>query len=268
MTLNGYASLFLLELKRNLAYRVDFWTNLVLTFITEFTVLWFLWHSLYESSGASTIGGLTVRELIFYMTLMFFIRRAILARPLDVATDIYTGGLSRYLIYPRDYFAIKYTAQLAYTALLTIPLLVGVTATFYFGHHAGAFSISMTTSLKAGISLLIGHYLYFIVSLGIDVLAFWIDATWSTLVMWRLVVTLLGGAMFPLDFFSARCVRVLSFSPFPHVFSTPLRALLGQSIGTAWIVDTVVGVFWMAVLTVGVRMIHSRGLSRYTGVGW
>ena len=132
--------LVLVEAKKLMSYRVDFWITMVVALVVNLVILWALWEAIFAESGKELIGGWDLNGILAYGVMVFLTGRIVRGGDLQmtVATDIYDGALSRYLLYPRHYPFIKYAQQVGnilpdlfqslMMGLVAIPLL-GISTT-------------------------------------------------------------------------------------------------------------------------------------------
>jgi ABC-2 type transport system permease protein len=257
-----------LESRKLMSYRVDFWLNVVVSFFAQLAVAYFLWLAVFSYSGSETIGGFTFEDMVLYYVLVILVGRIVRGqeRDLTVAQDIYEGALTKYLLYPTDYFGFKYAGHLG-------DLVPGVIQLLLFGLLSLSLldlselvptpaSVAMTVVLVA-LANLLGFVLRFVVML----VAFWADNVWSLNVMLRFTSELLGGLMLPLSLFPNWAQDVLFWTPFPYLFYVPVMTLLGE-VGTAeWLRAVAVSAAWIVVSALGALAVWRRGTLSYTGVG-
>jgi ABC-2 type transport system permease protein len=97
--------------------------------------------------------------------------------------------------------------------------------------------------------------------------AFWQDTVWNLLAMLRFVGALLGGTLIPLSMFPGWGRTFAGFTPFPLVFSFPIRCFLGQVGADEWMHSMAMLGLWIAGLSLGVAVVWRRGTRTYSGVG-
>ena len=186
---------------------------------------------------------------------------------MEVATEIYDGSLSRYLIYPCNYGLTKYAQQLGnifpdilqsfLMALIVLPFM-GTSTTV---------DLNFTGIMMSLPSLLCAHLLFYIMGLIPQMIAFWADNVWSLSVMMRMVTMLLGGGALPLSLFPESLQTLLSWMPFRYLFEFPTLVLLGKVGLEEWITGLAVCLAWCVVFLLLTIPVWRRGTLRYTGVG-
>ncbi len=257
------------EARKRMSYRTDFWINSLGGIAVNFSVYWFLAHALFAASGASTLGGYTPRGMVLYYVFAILMGRMVQSTEMEMGTsqDIYDGSLSRYLLYPVSYPAVKYAEQVGALAPQMIQMtLFGAVAPFLVGIpqevHITPASVAMSLA-----SLAVANLLHYLLLLPIQEVAFWAENVWSLVVAERFVMSLLGGLLLPLDLFPDWARQVLYWLPFPYLYSVPVRTLMGRVTVTEWATGLVIATLWCGVAAALGRLVWRRGDLQYTGVG-
>ena len=117
--------IFSLEIRKILSYRADFWMNFIGVVLAEVAVAYFLWNAIFEYKNVSTMQGYSFHGLMLYYLLAPLMTLIVRGQSMDfMAREIYEGTLTRYLIYPLSFFHYKYVAQLAYSFIATLQLIL------------------------------------------------------------------------------------------------------------------------------------------------
>lgn len=260
---------FSVEARKRMTYRSDFWINSLGGLVVNLTVYWALTTALFHSSGKPLIAGYTQQGLMLYYIFATLTSRIVQSGELDMATaqEIYDGSLSRYLLYPIPYAAVKYAQQWGALAPQLMQLaLFGLLAPFLMGQGEDT-HISAATIAMYLVSLVIANLLHFILMLPIQAVAFWADNVWSLAVAMRFITSLFGGLMVPIELFPAWARPAIEALPFTHLFGAPTRALLGKLSFAEWALGLGVAACWCLVIAIITRWVWRRGELQYTGVG-
>lgn len=262
-------NVFSVEVRKRMSYRADFWINSVVGILVHLSVFWFLTDALFAASGQPTLGGYSERGMILYYVFVTLTGRIVQSNDLEmgISQDIYEGSLTRYLIYPVSYKAVKYAEQagaiaphliqLALFGLLA-PLLVGIPDEV----HITAASVAMAVA-----SLALANLLHYLLVIPIQAVSFWADNVWSLVIAKGIIFSFLGGMYAPISLFPDWAQALLAWLPFSYLFSFPARTLMG-SIGLAeWAVGMLVCAAWCLIASGTGRAIWRRGDLQYTGVG-
>lgn len=257
---------FQLEIKKVFAYRVEFWVGFFGNILSQFGVAFFLWKAIFTAKGIESIQGYSFGALMLYYLLVPLVERCVHGQEMGfVSSEIYDGGLTRFLIYPVNYFRLKYLGHLAQTTIFFLQLLV--TLGVFLMVFRNPYSLSFLALAKAIPVILLAALLHFCISLNLEMLAFWADNVWSISVLNRMIAHLLGGGLIPLSFFPQRMQTILEYLPFTRLISFPIRCLLGQVNTQEWIWGMGCTFFWITIFYGLATMTWRRGLKNYTGVG-
>jgi len=258
-----------LEARTRFSYRVDFWINAVVGFAVEMIVVWYLWDAIFATTGEAEIGGRDFDRTVAYYLAALLLGRFVRGRDLEgtISTDIYEGGLNRYLMFPTGYRRFKYAQALGRQAPVLLQILLfGIIAVPLLGVRPEV-RIDAPHALMAAASVLVANLLHYLVTFPLFCVAFWADNVWSLIVGHRLLGQILGGYMLPLSTFPLWSQRVLELLPFRFYFDFPARVLLGEIGFSEWALGMCVALGWCCVFAVVGNVIWKRGLHQYSGVG-
>lgn len=260
------AQFYQLEIKKILAYRVEFWVGFFGNVLSQFGVAFFLWKAVFSARGITSLQGYSFGALMLYYLLVPLVERCVHGQEMGyISGEIYDGGLSRYLIYPIGYFRIKYLGQLAHTSVFLLQLTVCL-AIFLLLFHT-PYTLSFVTLAKTLPVIFLAGLLHFTMTVNLEMLAFWADNVWSISVLNRMISHLLGGGLIPLAFFPHKAQMVLEYLPFSRLASFPIRCLLGQVGHGEWLRGLALSTIWIGLFMATGAWTWRRGLRGYTGVG-
>jgi ABC-2 type transport system permease protein len=263
-----YWHIFTAEARKRMSYRADFWMNSVAGILVHFSFFWFLTYALF-ASGSSTLAGFSARGMILYYVFVTLIARVVQSMDLDLAIsqDIYEGGLSKYLLYPVRYAAVKYAQQWGGLAPQMVQMAIfGVLAPLIVGIPE-EIQIGFASVLMAAISIAAANLLHFLIVRPVQAVSFWADNVWSLLVACRFGMAMLGGQLLPLQLFPEWAQQILGWLPFPYLYSVPAMTLLGRVGVFEWLAGLAVTLFWCGVAALLGNIVWRRGDLQYTGVG-
>lgn len=259
-------SFYLMEVKKIVSYRMAFWFGFSGNVLSQICVAFFLWSAIFASKGAEQIGGYTFGALMLYYLLVPLVERVVHGQEMGyIAGEIYDGGLSRYLIYPVSFFRVKYLAHLAQSTVFLAQMALAVSI-FLFAFR-GPNALGALSAAKAMPVLFASGLLFFIISMNLEMTAFWADNVWSLSVMHRMLTHLLGGGLIPLAFFPQWAQTLLDWLPFTRLVSFPIRCLLGQVDTFEWIRGLGLTAGWALLFAGTGALIWRKGLRGYSGVG-
>ena len=257
------------EARKLMSYRADFWLSSIVGLVAGIVIPYFLWSAIFEESGKTQIGEYTFEAMLTYYVIVVLVGRLVQGPDLmtGLANDVYQGELSRYLVYPLRYLPFKYAQHLGASFPGVIQLAVFGTAFTLFLTPPDELTITPGSALRCALSILLGNLLYFLMTFPLQAVAFWADNVWSLIVLLRFVCSFFGGLFIPLTLFPAEAANVLHFTPFPYLYSFPVRTLIGAVSPLEWLTGVGVCLLWsLGVLAVG-RGVWRRGELEYSGVG-
>lgn len=268
MTARLFLHVMATEAKKRLTYRVDFWLQAFVVFGVEALLAWAVWKAVFLESGSDRISGLDFTGAVLYQVTAILSMKVVRGSEFSdqVSDDIYTGGYSRYLLYPLPYFGFKYAAQLGSQTPNVLQFVVfGTLAPIVLS--SAVIGVTPTGVLMAIPSLLVANLLYYVMSLALQGVAFWADNVWSLMVAQRLLSAVLGGALFPLAMLPDGARRVFDVLPFRYLYADPIETILGRRDVVAWATGLLVALAWCAVFALLGRLVFRRGRLSYSGVG-
>jgi ABC-2 type transport system permease protein len=255
------------EARKRMSYRVDFWVNAVVSFVTELGVAWFIVLAMF--AGGGRVGDFSREGMLLYFVAIILGSRIVRSADLEwaIADDIYNGALSRYLLYPANFVVLKYATQIgALLPVLIQIVLFGAWVPFVLGIPEGIHVTPATAAMCVG-ALAVANLLHFMTCLPLQLVAFWADNCWSLLVAHRIVASFLGGLLLPLSLFPSWSQTALAALPFRYLFAFPVDVLLGRVSPVEYVAGLAVAVLWCGIFAGISAAIWRRGTLQYTGVG-
>ena len=192
-----------LESRKLMSYRVDFWLNVLISFATQLAVAYFLWLAIFSHTATERIGGFTFEGMVLYYVLAILLGRLVRGqeREMGAAQDIYDGTLTKYLLYPTDYFGFKYAAHLGDLLPGMVQLVLFALLSLVFLELPEELVMTPATVAMAIVAVALANLLMFLMRFVVQLVAFWADNVWSLNVMLRFSSELLGGLLLPLSLF-------------------------------------------------------------------
>ena len=204
-----------------LVYRFGFLFNIIGN-IVYLGVAYYLWKSIYSHSDV--IRGLTFNETFLYVgvgSAVFILLKTY--ADWFIHYEIREGNIAIYLTKPIDYQIYNLFANLGslLVSLLAISIPTAIMLGFVF-----------RVQVPAGIGLLlfpVSLFLAFLVSFSIDyfigLMGFYSESVWGLSITKEIIVSVLSGALIPLQFFPDAIQNVLYWLPFQAIYHTPLMML-------------------------------------------
>lgn len=255
------------ELRKILAYRVDFWVTFLGQTFVQLFIARALWQNIFESTGSTVMEGYTLPMMTLYFLIVPIGNRMLQGESMGfLSREIYDGSFNRYLIYPLSFFNYKTITYLTYSAFYGLQL--SLIFTIYQIFFDNGLTLAEFQSLLIGIPVfMMAAFTYLNLNLMVELLSLWADNVWSIAVMLRFFCYFLGGSFVPIAFFPDWMKGILYVTPFPYLVSLPVRTVMGL---TSWNeIASGVGIliFWGIMIRVCCFAIWNKGQYRYNGVG-
>ncbi len=199
-------------------YRFGFLFN-ILGSIIYMAVAYYLWRSIY--AGSAVLRGMTFHETFVYVALgsAIFI---LLKTYADwfISNEIREGMIAVYLTKPVDYqfYALSVSAGWALMNLtaVSLPTMIMLVFVFQVPFELGP------GLLLFPLSLLLAFLLSFCFDYFIGILGFYSESVWGMSITKEIFITVLSGALIPLQFFPDWLQRILLLLPFQAIYHIPL----------------------------------------------
>jgi ABC-2 type transport system permease protein len=261
-------AVFKQEWRRLLSYRVDFWINFLGTSAIQLAIAYSLWSAIFTQAAVSSIRGMDLNTLMFYYLLAPLSFRSTTGPMMEfLSTDIYLGGLNKYLLYPLSYLNFKLTTHLANSLFYFLQFILVFTIYSLLFTLPPTIEVSILNSLLFTLFIMMGSVLYFFMASIFELISFWADNIWSLMVMLRFIMSLFGGLMIPLTFFPVWAQHLLSLLPFQYLIFFPIKVFMGQYTSVDLLQAVLVIMAWTIICKMIVTTLWSRGTKQYSGIG-
>lgn len=240
-----------------LVYRVGFLFT-ILGNIIYMCVAYFLWHSIYRHS--QTLHGLTFDQAFIYVALgsTVFILLKTYAE-WSISREINDGKIAVYLTKPLDYqlywLFLCLGSTLTNLIAITLPTILLMTLVFKVTITPGPGLVLFP------LSLLMAFLISYNIDYAIGLMAFYTESTWGLSMTKEIIVTILSGALLPLQFFPAALQTVLLWLPFQAIYYTPLTMVStpDQSWNT-FLVMLAVQLVWVVISFIFTRLFYQQAI--------
>lgn len=246
-----------------LRYRAALFTSMALLLVQVF-VLTRIWHALYGTHTQEA--GLSVHSTIVYLTvtnLQTLVMSSSVA--LFVADRVRQGSIAADLARP-----VGFVSQMLWwhggeaVVLVAVDLLLVPVAMLVGGF--GAPGTAGTAALYVA-ALALGWAVNAVIVTLIGLSSFWLVNVWSVSAVTRIGGQLLGGVAVPLVFFPSLLQKVAEALPFQFTGYVPAAVYVGALRGGGLGRDFAVGLGWVVVLGVSVRLVEQRARRKLTVAG-
>lgn len=261
------------EMRKHIQFRVGFFVREVLFGAVEPLIMLFVYAALYRSAAAQgsdtpELGGWTFDEIVRYVAGLLVVRKLVFHnRALNLASEIFEGRVTKYLVMPFRFFVLLQGRFLQFTLLqLAIAAVVWLLG-FALAGDRWLIPVSAAATLQAFTLVVLGSYCCFLLYFVLNALAFWLDVVWSLLVMAWFLVSFTGGGAVPVSQMPAPLRDVFVWG-FPYwTITAPIELLMGRLGQADFLRGLLVLGLWLVLLDALRRLVWRRGLARYVGAG-
>lgn len=189
------------------------------------TVIYFLWRSIYASSGSEVVNGMTFSDTLIYLVLAtalfgFMEMYAVW----EIGRAIQSGKIVLDLLKPmpyRRYLFWSYSGTFVVNFFTTfLPTFIVVAIVTHGAIHMGLnllyflFGVIMAVMINYSIDFIVGT------------ICLYTESIWGINIMKQVIVLLLSGATIPIAFFPEPLKTIVSYLPFQSIYNAPLTLLL------------------------------------------
>ncbi len=247
------------------------WGLLISLFIDPIVVLVTisLFTSIYTYQGASSIANYELAQMIWYFAGTNFVWYFTFNfADIILAEWISTGDLSIFLTKPCSIMNILF-------ANATALRIAGVCFEFIPNFIVYCFMcpptfMSIGSFFRFLSCIILSFFLMFLINFLVGLSSFLFKNIFSIHNLKMILIGLLGGGFFPLDFYPEGFARVLDYLPFKYVFYMPLQFLLNKE-GTRSLLEysEAIGIqlAWIIVLFLLCQVLWHKAIKHFCSVG-
>ena len=263
-------------LQTSLIYRMNFLLGFLSGFMTLAIQLIF-WPSFYSAGTDfsyaviknTVIAGYNLREILTYSLLVYFIQRGNTMMNIgeSIKQDIKNGELNLYLTRPTNYIWSKWvfavSGQLV-NLLISFVVLLAVLACIRIGFVLPADPKQMVYII---LFVILAYMLSFFIHCIIGLLSFWILETSSVSMILNATISILSGAIFPLNYLDNSISALIKYLPFSYLAWFPAQVYLNKVSEEELLQNLLLCCCWILLLGVVLSKLWKRGLRRYAAFG-
>ncbi|MBR6384898.1 MAG: ABC-2 family transporter protein [Ruminococcus sp.] len=228
------------------------------------TVIYFLWDSIYKSSGTDIVNGMTFTDTLIYLVLATALFNFMeMYTVWEIGRNIQSGKIVLDLLKPMEYrsylfwsYSGSFVTQFFFTFLPTF-IIVGLVT-----HGAIPMGINL---LFFVISVIMAIIINYSIDFLVGTICLYTESIWGINIMKQVIVLLLSGATVPIAFFPEPFKTIVNYLPFQSIYNAPLTILLN---GNPEMQDvlTILGtqLIWCVVMTVLSKLFWKASLRQIT----
>jgi ABC-2 type transport system permease protein len=244
------------------AYRIEFLFEVLGSAFVPAAIQVLLWYALFHIGGAEKVGGYTYHEMLQY-TLASILFSQIRGGDHDFELQemIRSGQLSNYLLRPVgviDFVWLRGLAPKLFIAGLCLAL--GVVLSPWVDLHPARMAGAMVMALM-------GNIIHYQLGAALATTAFLWEEAYSVLMVKNMIVGILSGEQIPLTLFPASMSWIWKSTPFYLYVFGPAQYALGRWTTEEFLRNLSVGVIWLAIGWILIRLTWGLGIRRYLALG-
>lgn len=254
-----------ISIQNELEYRFNYISGLIGSFIPLLVNI-LIWFSVNNFSQEKF--GFTLIEIVNYYFLILIVSNIISSSNLwEVASDIRTGQLNKYLIKTVDYMSyylfIDIPRRLVFILVSIIPLIiVGIVFKKYITITITFYNISFFI-----ISLVLGYLINFLINFLVSEYAFYFSEVTALFGAYNVLLHLVSGKIIPLNIFPEYIYKFLLLTPFQFGGFFQSVILLNKLTNNEILLTSILGAVWVIILLILCKLIWKQGIKRYSAFG-
>lgn len=215
-------------------------------------------------SGARSITNVNSTSLLpYYIGITIFLPFLYISIEETITEMTYTGEINNFLIRPLSFYKwilFREIGKKIATLVVVIPFLF---VTVAYAINIKLIPINLVIIGESLGVTVIAFFLSFNFGYILGLFSFWIEEAWILRNTRDVLVTLLGGVALPYFLFPKKLTEILAYSPFPYMISWPTRVFRDGIKMT----DLLIGLIWLLISFVTIKILWKKVLVRYSGVG-
>lgn len=264
--MDKYWQIISTEFQRQLTYRMEVYAwRIGTTLEIGFQIV--LWTILFAHN--TVIRGYTYPQMLTYVVIGWFLTYFTINYQLEdmVARDIKDGTLSNFLTKPMSYRRFIFLRSVGRSTLsLTTAICIQIILIFLLRDNLLA--PASTWALLLIPVMVLGSYCNrFLCSLMMGAAAFWTTETNGLFHCLRFVTNFLSGALVAINLLPPALAQFCLALPFVYFYYVPTQLYLGTVTLRAGVIGLGIQIVWGFILFGLTKLVWSRGLRRYEGVG-
>lgn len=219
--LRKYGQISRITMANSLVYFWNFLSkNMFFVFIMFIYLM--LWKNIYAQKGSSSIGGLSLNAMIWYLIVTELVTLSRTDLHLQVNDDVKSGNIAYLLNKPYNYVIYCFSY---FTGEIGIKLLtngiIGLALGFIYAGSLENFSLINLPMII--LSLLVGCAINFFIYLSLALTSFWFEENSAFFWIYSKLIFTLGGMLIPIDLFPGWLQGISHYLPFAYVTYVPAK---------------------------------------------
>lgn len=258
LKVHKYTAMFSMTLQSTLAYVWDSLFRQLFLVVVMFVFVQ-LWKTTYAFQGTTTIAGMTIQQIIWYLAFSESITSALVQVGADIDAEVKSGSIAYFLTKPYSYSLMHYARYMGQSVFrFFLSLAVACTVA---GLCVGVPPLDPAAGLTGLIAFFLGATIDYWIQLCIGLGAFWMEDTWSLRFLYSRLNLVLGGTILPLDLFPNFLQKIVKSLPNSKIVYGPSRLFISR--GTqGWAELFASQILWIAAVSLAACAIFRIGTKR------
>jgi ABC-type uncharacterized transport system, permease component len=223
----------------------------------------------YSTVESTTIAGYQLNEMMTYSILIYFIQRGTSMMNIggDIKGDIMSGSLNIHFIRPVKYLWLKWVLSISgqlINFVLSLFVFLGISV---FLKSFFIFPGDSTQMLMVILFVFFAYILSFLINCIFGMLSFWLLEIGALNAFIGMGISILSGAIFPIDFINNKIGLFIKYLPFSYLAFVPTQIYLGKLSVDGLTQNILICVFWIISLTIIANKLWKCGIRRYSAFG-
>ena len=262
-SLRKWFALFNVYLKDGIAYRVNGIIWILTDAFTMFTMP-LVWMS---AMGTNTISGFNKADIVKYYLAMLMVSGFVVCHFMwELANEIKDGQFSAQLVRPISVYQVYFFRNFSWRIVrmsLCIPFLLLFMWFYRDTLHGATFNWSVTF----WVSLFLGHLLSFTTVMMLGFIALFIEEAMALFELYYFPILFLSGQVVPVAMLPAWAQTLAKYLPFYYTTNLPVDIGIGRVTGSTIWTGLLVQGFYIALTFAISKVLWTKGLRQFSGVG-
>lgn len=255
MRLSPYLAFAKKSFLRNSAYRFNHWMSILNTVIRLFIYVE-IYTALYGSRDA--VDGITMKMVTTNFILSLSLEAFFVVDDFYLSSRIHNGSIATEMLLPVSFHGRMLATNLGRSLFKLIfhfvpTLIIGLV---FVGMCPPA---SVSSFLLFLLSVIMGYGVLWSISFLFQMFSFWLINVWAIMTIKNVFINVLSGSMIPLWFMPDWMAGVISYTPFPSIYFTPVQIFLGDITGGEILIGFAKQLIWIAVLILAGKVLWKKG---------
>lgn len=261
--LRRWWAVFAIYFQDGIAYRASGLIWITTDVVTAVTMP-LVWAS---AAKGGYIQGFSAGDFVVYYLSMLMIASFVTSHIMwELATEIREGQFSTFLVRPVGFIEFTFFRNLSWRLLRPV-LFLPFFLLLLWAYRGFLQNVSLNLGWGFWASLVLGHLVSFFFVVAMSMLALFVQEASSIFELYYFPMLFLSGQVFPVSLLPEWARRLTHLFPFYFTSGAPTEILIGRVPDSAVPGILWAQIGWIALCAVAAKVLWSRGLRHYTGVG-